>query len=132
VQIFQRARGQDVLFQPLFQLVAANEPPATKPYNGGQDITKSSASQKYLKKLSAPFLDQSTCMWKVPPFASNVLVNAQRRGECSASIPFARLKAVAQATSTPRWYKMPLLSGRQVRSICALSDDDNIFMQQER
>tara|TARA_R110001632_G_scaffold60284_3_gene146409 strand:+ start:84371 stop:85006 length:636 start_codon:yes stop_codon:yes gene_type:complete len=122
-----RARGQ-MSFPARFQLVAAMNA-SNEAYNGGQDYYQSSASQKYLKKLSAPFLDRIDLHVEVPPLPSNVLVNAQEEGECSASIRLRVEKAVARQRAR-QGVQNALLSGRQLESICALSDDDKHFMQQ--
>jgi len=57
------------------------------------------------------------------------LVNAQEEGECSASIRLRVEKAVARQRAR-QGVQNALLSGRQLESICALSDDDKHFMQQ--
>jgi magnesium chelatase family protein len=122
-----RARGQ-VTFPARFQLVAAMNA-SNEAYNGGQDYYQSSASQKYLKKLSAPFLDRIDLHVEVPPLPSDVLVNAQEEGECSASVRERVERAVARQRAR-QGVQNALLSGRQLEGICALSDDDKQFMQQ--
>ncbi len=122
-----RARGQ-MSFPARFQLVAAMNA-SNEAYTGGQDYYQSSASQKYLKKLSAPFLDRIDLHVEVPPLPSNVLVNAQEEGECSASVRERVERAVARQRAR-QGVQNALLSGRQLESICALSDEDKHFMQQ--
>ncbi|MGO2513392.1 YifB family Mg chelatase-like AAA ATPase [Marinomonas polaris] len=122
-----RARGQ-VTFPARFQLVAAMNA-SNEAYSGGQDYYQSSASQKYLKKLSAPFLDRIDLHVEVPPLPSDVLVNAQEEGECSAYVRERVELAVARQRAR-QGVQNALLSGRQLEAICALSDDDKQFMQQ--
>ena len=84
---------------------------------------------KYLKKLSAPFLDRIDLHVEVPPLPSDVLVNAQEEGECSAYVR-ERVERAVFRQRTRQGVQNSLLSGRQLEAICALSDDDKQFMQQ--
>lgn len=122
-----RARGQ-VTFPARFQLVAAMNA-SNEAYRGEQDYYQSSASQKYLKKLSAPFLDRIDLHVEVPPLPSDVLVNAQEEGESSDSIRLRVEQAVARQRAR-QGVQNALLSGRQLEAICALSEEDKRFMQQ--
>ncbi|MEL0638013.1 YifB family Mg chelatase-like AAA ATPase [Marinomonas sp. TI.3.20] len=122
-----RARGQ-VTFPARFQLVAAMNA-SNEAYTGGQDYYQSSASQKYLKKLSAPFLDRIDLHVEVPPLPSSVLVNAQEEGESSVAIRQRVEQAVARQRAR-QGVQNAQLSGRQLESICALNEEDKAFMQQ--
>ncbi|SBS36000.1 Competence protein ComM [Marinomonas spartinae] len=122
-----RARGQ-VTYPARFQLVAAMNA-SNEAYSGEQNYYQSSASQKYLKKLSAPFLDRIDLHVEVPPLPSGVLVNAQEEGESSESVRQRVERAVARQRER-QGVQNALLSGRQLEAICALSDEDKQFMQQ--
>ncbi|REG79544.1 YifB family Mg chelatase-like AAA ATPase [Marinomonas pollencensis] len=122
-----RARGQ-VTFPARFQLVAAMNA-SNEAYTGEQDYYQSSASQKYLKKLSAPFLDRIDLHVEVPPLPSSVLVNAEEEGEDSQTIRLRVEQAVARQR-VRQGVQNAHLSGRQLETICALSEEDKLFMQQ--
>ncbi|RUM48981.1 MAG: ATP-dependent protease, partial [Marinomonas sp.] len=79
-----RARGQ-MSYPARFQLVAAMNA-SNEAYSGGADYYQSSASQKYLRKLSAPFLDRIDLHVEVPPLPTDVLVNQTEVGESSAAV----------------------------------------------
>jgi magnesium chelatase family protein len=122
-----RARGQ-VTFPARFQLVAAMNA-SNEAYTGEQDYYQSSASQKYLKKLSAPFLDRIDLHVEVPPLPSSVLVNAQEEGEDSYAIR-QRVELAVARQRLRQGMQNSQLSGRQLEAICALNEDDKLFMQQ--
>ncbi|MBJ7538966.1 YifB family Mg chelatase-like AAA ATPase [Marinomonas transparens] len=122
-----RARGQ-VTFPARFQLVAAMNA-SNEAYTGGQDYYQSSASQKYLKKLSAPFLDRIDLHVEVPPLPSTILVNAQEEGESSEVIR-QRVEVAVERQRARQGLRNNQLSGRQLETICALNDADKAFMQQ--
>ncbi|GAB3486279.1 YifB family Mg chelatase-like AAA ATPase [Marinomonas epiphytica] len=122
-----RARGQ-VSYPARFQLVAAMNA-SNEAYSGGDDYYQSSASQKYLRKLSAPFLDRIDLHVEVPPLPSEVLVDESKLGESSASIRQRVELAVARQRQR-QGVQNAQLTGRQLESICALSEADKVFMQQ--
>ncbi|MCV2401869.1 YifB family Mg chelatase-like AAA ATPase [Marinomonas sp. C2222] len=122
-----RARGQ-VTYPARFQLVAAMNA-SNEAYSGGADYYQSSASQKYLKKLSAPFLDRIDLHVEVPPLPSDVLVNTAEEGEDSASIRQRVELAVARQRQR-QGCQNAQLDGRQLERICALNEADSLFMQQ--
>ena len=122
-----RARGQ-VSYPACFQLVAAMNA-SNEAYSGGMEYYQSSASQKYLKKLSAPFLDRIDLHVEVPPLPSNILVNEMEVGESSAAIKL-RVEAAVARQRERQGRLNAQLGGRQLESICALSDEDKQFMQQ--
>ncbi len=120
-------RGQ-VSYPARFQLVAAMNA-SNEAYSGGQEYYQSSASQKYLKKLSAPFLDRIDLHVEVPPLPTDVLVNEQELGEASDSIR-QRVEAAVTRQRARQGCQNALLSGRELERICALNDSDKVFMQQ--
>lgn len=122
-----RARGQ-VTYPARFQLVAAMNA-SNEAYSGEKNYYQSSASQKYLKKLSAPFLDRIDLHVEVPPLPSSVLVNAQEEGEDSASIR-RRVECAVARQRQRQGMQNAQLSGRQLEAICALNEEDKVFMQQ--
>ncbi|BFM49585.1 YifB family Mg chelatase-like AAA ATPase [Marinomonas sp. THO17] len=122
-----RARGQ-VMFPARFQLVAAMNA-SNETYRGEQDYYQSAASQKYLKKLSAPFLDRIDLHVEVPPLPSNVLVNAQEEGESSDAIR-QRVEAAVIRQRVRQGVQNAQLNGRELERICNLSEADKGFMQQ--
>jgi len=94
----------------------------------GDDYYASRASQSYLRKLSAPFLDRIDLHVEVPPLPSNILVNADEIGEDSASIRIRVEQAVARQRERQACLNAQL-NGRQLEAICALNDSDRAFMQ---
>ncbi|MGR0279409.1 YifB family Mg chelatase-like AAA ATPase [Marinomonas dokdonensis] len=122
-----RARGQ-VSYPARFQLVAAMNA-SNEAYSGGMEYYQSSASQKYLKKLSAPFLDRIDLHVEVPPLPSKVLVDEKEVGESSESIR-ARVELAVARQRERQGFLNSQLGGRQLESICALSYEDKQFMQQ--
>ncbi|TDO98011.1 YifB family Mg chelatase-like AAA ATPase [Marinomonas balearica] len=122
-----RARGQ-VSYPARFQLVAAMNA-SNEAYKGEQDYYQSQASQKYLKKLSAPFLDRIDLHVEVPPLPSSLLVDQNESGEPSKLIRERVEQAVARQRSR-QGSQNALLSGRKLELICNLNDDDKAFMQQ--
>ena len=122
-----RARGQ-VTYPARFQLVAAMNA-SNEAYSGGQDYYQSAASQKYLRKLSAPFLDRIDLHVEVPPLPTDVLVNEQEQGESSAIVR-QRVEAAVARQRQRQGCQNALLNGRDLERICALSDSDKQFMQQ--
>ena len=122
-----RARGQ-MSYPARFQLVAAMNA-SNEAYSGGADYYQSSASQKYLRKLSAPFLDRIDLHVEVPPLPTDVLVNQAEVGEPSAAVR-ERVEAAVTRQRTRQGVQNAHLNGRDLERICALSDDDKAFMQQ--
>ncbi|MDB4837211.1 YifB family Mg chelatase-like AAA ATPase [Marinomonas sp.] len=122
-----RARGQ-VTYPARFQLVAAMNA-SNEAYTGSEDYYQSNASQKYLKKLSAPFLDRVDLHVEVPPLPSSVLVNSKEEGESSDLIRQRVESAVARQRER-QGFQNAQLNGRQLEKICALNQDDILFMQQ--
>ncbi|MEO9653824.1 YifB family Mg chelatase-like AAA ATPase [Marinomonas sp.] len=122
-----RARGQ-VSYPARFQLVAAMNA-SNEAYSGGMEYYQSSASQKYLKKLSAPFLDRIDLHVEVPPLPSKVLVDEKEVGESSESIR-SRVELAVARQRERQGFLNAQLGGRQLESICALSHEDKQFMQQ--
>ena len=122
-----RARGQ-MSYPARFQLVAAMNA-SNEAYSGGADYYQSSASQKYLRKLSAPFLDRIDLHVEVPPLPTDVLVNQTEVGEPSAAVR-ERVEAAVTRQRTRQGVQNAHLNGRDLERICALSDDDKKFMQQ--
>lgn len=120
-----RARGQ-VCYPARFQLVAAMN--ASNEAYQGDDYYSSRASQGYLRKLSAPFLDRIDLHVEVPPLPSNILVNADEIGEDSAAIRIRVEQAVARQRARQGCLNA-LLNGRQLETICALNESDREFMQ---
>ena len=120
-----RARGQ-VCYPARFQLVAAMN--ASNEAYQGDDYYGSRASQGYLRKLSAPFLDRIDLHVEVPPLPSNVLVNADETGESSELIRERVEQAVARQRERQGCLNAQL-NGRQLESICALNESDKAFMQ---
>ncbi|WP_417551880.1 YifB family Mg chelatase-like AAA ATPase [Marinomonas fungiae] len=122
-----RARGQ-VSYPARFQLVAAMNA-SNEAYSGSADYYQSSASQKYLRKLSAPFLDRIDLHVEVPPLPTEVLVNQNEVGEPSAAVR-ARVEAAVARQRARQGVQNAHLSGRELERICALTDADKHFMQQ--
>lgn len=98
-------------------------------YTGDQDYYQSTASQKYLRKLSAPFLDRIDLHVEVPPLPTDVLVNHKEMGESSESVR-QRVEAAVSRQRQRQGLQNAQLNGRDLERICALSDDDKYFMQQ--
>lgn len=111
-----------------FQLVAAMNA-SNEAYSGGQDYYQSSASQKYLRKLSAPFLDRIDLHVEVPPLPTDVLVNQSEMGEASSAVR-QRVEAAVARQRARQGVQNAQLSGRELERICALSESDKLFMQQ--
>lgn len=122
-----RARGQ-ISYPARFMLVAAMNA-SNEAYSGGADYYQSSASQKYLRKLSAPFLDRIDLHVEVPPLPTDVLVNQNEVGEASAAVR-ARVEAAVARQRARQGVQNAHLSGRELERICALNDADKHFMQQ--
>lgn len=121
-----RARGQ-ITYPARFQLVAAMNA-SNQSYQGEDDYYQSNASQRYLRKLSAPFLDRIDLHVEVPPLPTDLLVRQSEKGESSAAIR----QRVEQAVSRQRQRQgcqNSQLGGRRLEAICALSNDDAAFMQ---
>lgn len=122
-----RARGQ-VSYPARFMLVAAMNA-SNEAYSGEQDYYQSSASQKYLRKLSAPFLDRIDLHVEVPPLPTDVLVNQTELGESSAAVR-QRVEAAVARQRARQGVLNGQLNGRELERTCALSDADKQFMQQ--
>lgn len=122
-----RARGQ-VSYPARFMLVAAMNA-SNEAYSGEQDYYQSSASQKYLRKLSAPFLDRIDLHVEVPPLPSQVLVNQTELGESSEAVR-ERVEAAVARQRARQGGLNGQLNGRDLERICALSNVDKQFMQQ--
>ncbi|MBM6551111.1 YifB family Mg chelatase-like AAA ATPase [Marinomonas ostreistagni] len=122
-----RARGQ-VSYPARFMLVAAMNA-SNEAYSGEQDYYQSSASQKYLRKLSAPFLDRIDLHVEVPPLPTDVLVNQTELGESSAAVR-QRVEAAVARQRARQGVLNGQLNGRDLERTCALSDADKQFMQQ--
>ncbi|TPE48236.1 YifB family Mg chelatase-like AAA ATPase [Maribrevibacterium harenarium] len=122
-----RARSQ-VTYPSQFLLVCAMNA-SNEAYKSGDDYYQSEASQRYLKKLSAPFLDRIDLHVEVPPLPADVLVNEQQPGESSAAIR-ERVEAAVARQRQRQGVQNAHLDGRKLEQICALNDDDKRFMQQ--
>lgn len=119
-----RARAQ-ISYPSRFQLVAAMNA-SNEAYD--EDYYNSQATKKYLRKLSAPFLDRIDLHVEVPPLPSNILVDAKEAGESSASIRQRVEKAVLKQRERQGCLNA-LLDGRQLEMICSLSTENMSFMQ---
>lgn len=122
-----RARGQ-VSYPSRFQLVAAMNA-SNEAYSGSADYYQSSASQKYLRKLSAPFLDRIDLHVEVPPLPTDVLVNQNEMGEPSSAVR-KRVEAAVERQRQRQGVQNAHLNGRELERICNLSEADKQFMQQ--
>lgn len=122
-----RARSQ-MTYPARFLLVAAMNA-SNEAYSGEEDYYQSQATKKYLSKLSAPFLDRIDLHVEVPPLPSDILVNAQEQGESSSAVKDRVEQAVARQRAR-QGCQNAQLSGRQLESICDLSEEDKRFMQQ--
>ncbi|WP_191602296.1 YifB family Mg chelatase-like AAA ATPase [Marinomonas algicola] len=122
-----RARSQ-MTYPARFLLVAAMNA-SNEAYSGEEDYYQSQATKKYLSKLSAPFLDRIDLHVEVPPLPSDILVNAQEQGESSAAVKERVEQAVARQRAR-QGCQNAQLSGRELESICNLSEADKHFMQQ--
>ena len=122
-----RARSQ-ITYPASFQLVAAMNA-SNETYSGEEEYYQSAATKKYLRKLSAPFLDRIDLHVEVPPLPSEVLVNNQAEGESSQHIR-ARVEQAVKRQRTRQGHLNAHLGGRQLEAICDLSEADKRFMQE--
>ncbi|NRA72229.1 MAG: YifB family Mg chelatase-like AAA ATPase [Gammaproteobacteria bacterium] len=124
--VISRAAGK-VVFPADFQLIAALNP---SPCGEVGENSRSTSDQilKYLSKLSGPFLDRFDLTIDVPRLPKGSLSRPANQGESSAEIALRVL--AARKLMLARDGKMnALLTTKDIASSCALSDEDNQFLE---
>lgn len=125
VSISRAAQQAD--FPARFQLVAAFNPSPTGSIDDGR--TNPEQIQRYLSKLSGPFLDRIEMQVDVPLLPKGSLTNIPPDTECSSVVK----QRVIQSQKIMRQRAGRLnaqLSGKEITQVCDLSRADNLFLEQ--
>jgi len=125
VSISRAAQQAD--FPARFQLVAAFNPSPTGSIDDGR--TNPEQIQRYLSKLSGPFLDRIEMQVDVPLLPKGSLTNIPPDTESSSVVK----QRVIQSQKIMRQRAGRLnaqLSGKEITQVCDLSRADNLFLEQ--
>ncbi|MGL5358861.1 MAG: YifB family Mg chelatase-like AAA ATPase [Shewanella sp.] len=125
--VISRAAAK-LTFLSRFQLIAAMNPSPSGDIDSQHRATPEQI-QRYLARLSGPFLDRFDLTIEVPKLPAGTLTQAAAQGETSQTIA-KRVKAARERQLARAGVLNSELTGKQLKALCGLSEADLVFLEQ--
>lgn len=125
--VISRAAAK-LTFLSRFQLIAAMNPSPTGDIDSQHRATPEQI-QRYLARLSGPFLDRFDLTIEVPKLPAGALTQASAPSETSDAIA-NRIKQARERQLARAGALNSELTGKQLKSVSGLSDADLVFLEQ--
>lgn len=126
--VISRARAK-VCYPARFQLVAAMNPSPSGHYQGIHNRMPAQQIQRYLNRLSGPFLDRFDISIEVPLLPPGILRKQRSQGEDSATVR-ARVQAARQRQLARADKINAYLSPREIETHCHLTSEDAQYLEE--